>query len=105
MEKLSLWCVVPALLVCVTLSSAFAGGKKKEMPPPKAPVVTQASATAVTVAEEKTTKTFAITQFTEIFVNGQRATAADLKPGMTVTVTIGMDPSKASRINASGTSK
>jgi len=35
-------------------------------------------------------------------VNGQRATIADLKPGMMVTVTIGMDPSHASRVNASG---
>ena len=43
-----------------------------------------------------------MTQFTEINVNGLRATAADLKPGMAVNVTIGMDPSQASRINASG---
>ena len=41
-----------------------------------------------------------ITQFTEITVNGRKATAAELKPGMTVNVTLGTDPSKASRINA-----
>jgi hypothetical protein len=35
-------------------------------------------------------------------VNGQRATLADLKPGMTMTVTIGTDPTHASRINAEG---
>jgi hypothetical protein len=35
-------------------------------------------------------------------VNGQRANIADLKPGMTVNVTIGVDPSRAARINATG---
>jgi hypothetical protein len=39
-------------------------------------------------------------QFTEINVNGRRATAAELKPGMTVTAVLGTDPTKASRINA-----
>jgi hypothetical protein len=57
---------------------------------------------AITVSEEKTTRTFIITQFTEINVNGQRATIADLKAGMTVSVTIGVDPTRASRINATG---
>ncbi|PYL20209.1 MAG: hypothetical protein DMF41_07070 [Verrucomicrobia bacterium] len=56
----------------------------------------------ITVTEEKTTRAFIITQFTEITVNGQRATIADLKPGMTVNVTIGVDPSQAGRIIATG---
>ena len=47
-------------------------------------------------------QTYAITKFTEIMVNGQRATAADLKPKMKVNVTIGMDRSQAARINANG---
>jgi len=55
-----------------------------------------------TVAEDKNAKTLGITQFTEITVNGVKATAADLKPGMNVTVTLGTDPTKAARINATG---
>jgi hypothetical protein len=51
----------------------------------------------ITVSEEKTTRAFIIAQFTEITVNGQRATIVDLKPGMTVSVTIGTDPTRASR--------
>ena len=47
-------------------------------------------------------KSYAITKFTEIMVNGQRATAADLKPKMKVNVTIGMDRSQAAKINANG---
>jgi hypothetical protein len=35
-------------------------------------------------------------------VNGQEATAVELKPGMTVTIALGTDPTKASRINATG---
>ena len=52
--------------------------------------------------EGKTAKTLMITQFTEINVNGQRATAADLKPGMTVTFAVSTDATKAARINATG---
>ena len=47
-------------------------------------------------------KTYAISKFTEITVNGQKATAADLKPKMKVSVTMGMDPSQAARIVANG---
>jgi hypothetical protein len=67
-----------------------------------APIISNASGNAITVSDQKTTRTFTITRFTEINVNGQRATIADLKPGMTVNVTIGMDPSYASRIVATG---
>jgi hypothetical protein len=52
------------------------------------------------VKESQVTKTFTIDQFTEINVNGRKATAAELKPGMIVNVTIGTDATKASRINA-----
>ena len=50
------------------------------------------SGNAITVSDNKITRTFVMTQFTEINVNGLRATAADLKPGMVVNVTIGTDP-------------
>jgi len=95
--------VVSVLLVLVTSSSAFCGGKKKKATPAPAyqqPVISSVKGNAITVSDAKTTRAFTITQFTEINVNGQRANAADLKPGMTVNVTIGLDPSHASRINA-----
>jgi hypothetical protein len=97
--------VVFALLFGMFLSTAaFAGSKKKSTPPPQIPTTTIASVTAnsITVMEGKTAKTLVITQFTEINVNGQRATAADLKPGMTVTFAVSTDATKASRINATG---
>jgi len=95
--------VISVLLVLVTSSPAFGGGKKKKATPAPAyqqPVISSVKGNAITVSDAKTTRAFTITQFTEINVNGQRATVADLKPGMTVNVTIGLDPSHASRINA-----
>ena len=105
MRKLYLLLIIAtALLGIVTTTPALAGGKKKATPPPvsRSPVIASVTANAVTVTEEKATKTFTISQFTEINVNGQRATIADLKPGMIVSVTLGTDPSHASRINATG---
>jgi hypothetical protein len=95
--------VVSVLLVLVTSSPAFGRGKKKKATPAAAyqqSVISSVKGNAITVSDAKTTRAFAITQFTEINVNGQRANVADLKPGMTVNVTIGLDPSHASRINA-----
>jgi hypothetical protein len=93
-------------VVCTLLavSPAFAASKKKASPPPmiQTPTITSVTPTSVTVTESKTTKTLGINQFTEISVNGQKATVAELKPGMAVTVTLATDPTKASRINATG---
>ena len=97
--------VASLLLVLVTSSPAFGGGKKKKATPAPAyqqPVISSVKGNAITVSDTKTTRAFTITPFTEINVNGQRANVADLKPGMTVNVTIGLDPSHASRINAEG---
>jgi hypothetical protein len=96
--------VILALLLGMLLSSAAFGGSKKPSPPPQnpAPTITSVTANSVTVMEGKMARTLLITQFTEINVNGQRATAADLKPGMTVTFVISTDATKASRINATG---
>ncbi len=103
--KNSLFVVVSILLVLITATSDFAGSKKKKASLASAyhpPVISAVKANAITVTGEKTTRTFTVSRFTEINVNGQRATLADLKPGMTASVTIGMDPSTASRINATG---
>ncbi len=103
--KKRLLVVLSVLLVVSMTAPAFAGGKKKKASPaPKyhSPVIASVTGNTITVTEEKTTRAFTITQFTEITVNGQRATIAELKPGMTVSVTIGMDSSQASRISATG---
>jgi hypothetical protein len=92
-----------ALFAIVAITPAFGGGKKKPAPTvPSDTVISSVSANSITVMEDKVAKTFIISQFTEVNVNGQRATLAQLKPGMTVTVTMGTDPSRASRINATG---
>jgi hypothetical protein len=51
------------------------------------------------VTDEKTAKTLTVTQFTEVTLNGQKASFADLKPGMTVSVVLS-SPTQASRITA-----
>ena len=99
-----LFIVISVLLVALATPPAFAGSKKKKATPPQyhPPVISSVTGNTITVSEEKTTRTFIITQFTEINVNGQRGAVADLKPGMTVSVTIGVDPTRASRVVATG---
>lgn len=52
--------------------------------------------------EEKRSKSFRITKFTEIMVNGRRGAMAELRPGMRVHVTAGTDRTVAARIEADG---
>src|SRR2546423_423163 len=83
--------------------TAFSGSsKKKATPPPmiQSPTITAVTADSITVKQAQVTKTLTITQFTEINVNGRKATVAELKPGMIVDVALGTDATKASRINA-----
>lgn len=97
--------VFVSVLVVLTTTSAIAGGKnKKGTPAPKyqPPIISSVTGNKITVTQEKVTRAFTITRFSEITVNGQKATIADLKPGMTVAVTIGVDPSEASRVVATG---
>jgi hypothetical protein len=87
-------------IVSLAPASAEAGkAKKKATPAPHQTVISSVTATSVTVKEDTTTKTLAISAVTDITVNGQKATAADLKPGMIVSVTL-TDPTRASRIIA-----
>jgi len=103
--KNRLFVVVSVLLELTVTAPAYGKEKKKKATPApayQAPVISSISGNAITVSDEKTTRTFTITQFTEINVNGQKATIGDLKPGMTAKVTIATDPLRASRINAEG---
>jgi hypothetical protein len=100
-----LFVIISASLILAAATPAFAGSKKKKATPAAQyhpPVISSVTGNSITVSEAKTARTFTITQFTEISVNGQRGTIADLKPGMTVSVTIGVDPTRAGRINATG---
>jgi hypothetical protein len=100
----NIYFILISVLLVALATPAFAGSKKKKAMPAQyqGPVISSVTGNAITVSEEKTTRTFIITQFTEINVNGQRAATADLKPGMTVSVTIGVDPTRASRVVATG---
>src|SRR5438046_10562245 len=101
--RTKLFVVVWILLTAIAFAPAFGKGRKKKATPAyHQPVISSVTGNAITVSDQNTTKTLTITQFTEITVNGQRASIADLKPGMTVSVTIGMDPSQAGRITATG---
>jgi hypothetical protein len=103
MNRRHLLSVVGSVALFVS-TTVVAGSKKKPTPPPatQSPTIAAVTADSVTVKDGQGTKTLAITQFTEINVNGRKASAADLKSGMTVNVTLGTDATKASRINATG---
>ena len=96
--------VVAALFAIVSITPAMGGGKKKPTPAAvtPSPTITSVTANSVTVMENKSARTLAISQFTEISVNGVKATVADLKPGMTVGITLGTDASRVARIVATG---
>ena len=84
-------------------ASAADKKKKKETPEPIISTIAAINGNSVDINTGTTTKTLKVSQFTEVRVNGQKASAADLKPGMTVSeVALGADPSVASRINAAG---
>ncbi len=92
--------VCSALFAILAAAPALAREKKPKAPERQPTVISSVSADSITISENAVMKTFAITQFTEINVKGQRAKLADLQPGMSVSVTLGTDPSKLSRINA-----
>ena len=100
-----LFVIVWILVAAIAVTPTFGSGKKKKptaVPASHGPVISSVTGSAITVSDKNTTRTFTVTQFTEITLNGQRASIADLKPGMTVSVTIGTDPARAARINATG---
>lgn len=100
--KLRLLLLVVLSLGILASNDVLAASKKKPAPAPvtQAPTIVAVSANSITVKDAQSSKTLTIDQFTEITVNGRKATVAELKPGMGVTVTLGTDPAKASRINA-----
>ncbi len=92
-----------AIILIFSAAPAFSGGPKKKATP--IPVInttiSSVSADSISISQGNVSKTFTITRFTEITSGGQKVTAADLRPGMTVSVTMGTDPKVAGRIAAS----
>jgi hypothetical protein len=115
MRKL-LFCLLFVFVWGMAIDPAFLGaaGFRYSTPTPshQETIISNVTPTLITVTTQtvsskgkvlaKTSRSFVITKFTEINVNSQRATVADLKPGMKVSVTAGTDASQAARINANG---
>jgi hypothetical protein len=62
-------------------------------------VISAVSGNSITVTDDKTAKTITVSPVTEITLNGQKATLADLKPGMSVSLVLS-GPTQASRVTA-----
>ena len=100
MKKLPrIFLVLLTLVAFVSVADARSK-KKKEPPKPAGTVIASVSADSITIATGTVSKTYAITQFTEVLFKGQRTALTALQPGMGVSVTQGSDPTKAARINA-----
>ncbi|HEY6206597.1 MAG TPA: hypothetical protein VIW21_10565 [Chthoniobacterales bacterium] len=114
-DPLAGWIGVFAVLAFAPLPADASSRHAATTPTPthRQTVISAVTATSITVDTEtvadkggkvldKTSRTYIVTRFTEITVNGQRATLADLKPKMKVSVTAGTDPAQAARIVANG---
>ncbi|MFL6584017.1 MAG: hypothetical protein ACJ8KU_05825 [Chthoniobacterales bacterium] len=107
LKKLLTWSCFAVLCVAVAgQQHAVAGGRKKAKStsaPQQPPAIIALGPSSITVDEGRgVIRTFTVTSFTEITLNGQRASLPDLKAGMTVDVSMGPDPLQARRITATG---
>lgn len=91
---------LPSLAFAKGSNSSF-GGKNAKIKAPEHHETTIATVTAdqITVSQDKTKVTYSMSKFTEVTIDGQKATAADLKPGMLVSVTKA-DQTRLSRVTA-----
>ena len=101
MKSILLRISLGVLLTCaIAVTPSIARTTKKATPPPShVPTISAVSGNTITVTGEKSAKTVTVSPLTEITLNGQKATFADLKPGMTVSLTLS-GPTQASRIVA-----
>ena len=94
-----------SFLICVLLACSFAAptlakSKKKATPAPKQEtVISNVTGNSITVTDQNTAKTVNVSPLTEVMINGQKGTFADLKPGMAVSLVLS-GPTQASRIIA-----
>ncbi len=92
-------------LVALALTVPANAGTPTPTPKPKTPkrthtVIQTVDANSITIQMGDKTTSYKITPQTEITFKGNTATVGDLKPGMRVDVTAGMDPTVADRIAA-----
>ena len=97
-----------ALVLVVLPAAAFAGNsqKAKPRPPFRAPydVIVSVDRAAKTViighvnSSDKSRTTLKINNLTEIQINGNPGTMADVKPGLKVSVTPGVEEDQAGRL-------
>jgi hypothetical protein len=88
------------ILAVVVAGPARAAGKKKPAPEPVRPFISAVNVGSVTVTTGATTKTLALKSNSEVLINGQKASPADLKTGMIVNnLGVGTDPAVVSRIS------
>jgi hypothetical protein len=113
MSLLTAACLVSAGIATALEAAGMKGTHPTPTPSHLETIIESVTANSITVTTQtlagngktvldSSSKAYAITKFTEIIINGQRATAADLRPKMKVNVTIGMDRSQAAKINANG---
>lgn len=95
----ALFLAAGVLLALPAQISAKGKGTQKKPEPVVHDAVSVVTDNSITVAGKKESRTYTITRFTEIIVNGQRATAKAIEVGMSVSV--GADSSGvATLINA-----
>jgi hypothetical protein len=93
--------LVMLLLVGMISLALYEGHVARSTTVELAGIVSSVNPGNVMLTEGKVTRTITLAQTTEINVNQQKATAAELKPGMTVKVVLNPDPA-ATRIDATG---
>ena len=92
--------LVCTFVICSFAAPCFAKTTKKATPAPThEPVISNVSGNTITVTDDKSARAINVSSVTEVIVNGQKATVADLKPGMTVSLTLS-SPTQASRVVA-----
>ncbi len=101
--------LIGALPVAAIAASKGGDGFASKPKKPKGPqhfetTIMSATPTTLTVKEQKMTRTFTITQFTEITVNGHKAATTELQPGMFVSFVL-TDATNLSRITATSPAK
>ena len=104
MKKISILALALATLAFVMQAGVQAANNNPRPTPKKTPhiytTIESVDANSITVKGPKGTTNYKITADTQITFKGSTVKVTDLKPGMRVSVTAGMDATVAERINA-----
>lgn len=117
MKKSQIILLLTAFALALVLPASISLAGRQAAPPPPPPpnqnqtpapkktptphtVIQSVDSSSITVKGPKTTSTYKITSLTEIDFKGETAKVTDLKSGMRVVITVGLDPTEADRISA-----